>query len=808
MSFVQNLSIRSKLTLSTMGATIAALLVVGVAFTARDVVRARSEMSEVATTHAAMVATNVSAAVTFKDAAEATSTMNSLRPAGAQAAAVYTADGRLLATYADLPQWLAVIPPVVAADGTRFEGDHLVAVRPVVHDGQRIGSVYVRMGLDKLNERIRDQILTLLCTLVAASATALLLAWWTQGLISRPIRHLATVAGAVSRDRDYTLRAARAGDDEIGQLTGSFNEMISAVQARDGELRAHREHLEEQVALRTDELVEQKKELLRVNAQLTREKERAEQASRAKSAFLANMSHEIRTPMGAILGYSDLMLAPRQTMSDRVNCLQVIRRNARHLTELINDILDVSKIEAERMTVEKLACDLPQIVVDVASMLRSRAAEKGITLAVAFDGAIPRTIQGDSLRLKQILMNLVGNAIKFTGRGEVRVRVRVDDVAGEGRTAVTSRVTIDISDTGIGMDAEQVSRLFQPFVQADGSMTRRYGGTGLGLVISQRLARLMGGDVTVRSEMGQGSTFTVTVDGGSLVGVQRLTGLTESVLQPTAEEDPEEIKLSGRILLAEDGPDNRHLISLHLTSAGAEVVTAENGRIAVTLARQQSFDLILMDMQMPELDGYGATSELRRRGMTLPIVALTAHAMAGDREKCLVAGCTDYLTKPIDVELLLRTVHQHLASGAATAPSTSVTEEPAAVTPPPPVPSPATASDGRIAPRIVLPRSAAAAAALRQAVEQFVERLPERVGAIRQLLDDQSLTELQRAVHQLKGAGTGYGFPQITEVAAQAEATMKDGAALDRVRAGVEELISLIRRVEGYQPGREGHAHA
>ena len=824
MPSIRNMSIRSKLTLLTTGATVAALVVAGIAFAVRDVTRSRAAMTEDATTHAAMVAANVAAAVTFADADQAGLTLDSLRPAGAQAAAVYTADGKRLATYAERPEWLGRVPAAAPpdGDGTRFGTDCLEAVRPVVHDGHRIGTVYVRMSLDKLRAQMRDQAITLLTTMAAAAALALLLAWWTHGLISRPIRHLEAVAGAVSRDKDYSLRATRAGDDEIGRLTDSFNAMISAVQARDAELRSHREHLEEQVELRTEELVQQKGELLRLNAQLTNEKERAEQASRAKTSFLANMSHEIRTPMTAILGYSDLMLAPTQTMSDRLNCLQVIRRNARHLTELINDILDVSKIEADRMTVEALPCDLPQLVVDVTSMLRSRAVEKGIALCVEFDGPIPRTIQTDPLRLTQILMNLVGNAIKFTERGEVRVTVRVIDLGdpaapgGAGR----SRVTFDIADTGIGMTPDQLDRLFQAFVQADESMTRRYGGTGLGLVISQRLARLMGGDVTARSTPGQGSTFTVQIDGGALAGVPRLAGLTESVLQPAAEERPDEIRLAGRILLAEDGPDNRHLITLLLTAAGAEVAVAENGRIAVNMARAAEFDVILMDMQMPELDGYGAASELRRRGVTLPIVALTAHAMAGDREKCIVAGCTDYLTKPIDPELLLKTVHRHLAS-ARTARATNPTpvqaarraSAPSAAPKSPVTPAtaiaPSAADDAApITPRVSFPRSPAAAEAMRRAVEHFVARLPERVAMIGRLLAAGDLAELHRAVHQLKGAGSGYGFPQVTAAAALAEERLKDGAELDVIRRDVDTLVALVRRIEGYQQTREADVQA
>ncbi|HSV16451.1 MAG TPA: ATP-binding protein, partial [Tepidisphaeraceae bacterium] len=527
----------------------------------------------------------------------------------------------------------------------------------------------------------------------------------------------------------------------------------------------------------------------------------------AKTNFLANMSHEIRTPMTAILGYADLMLAPQQTMSDRVNCLHVIRRNAKHLMELINDILDVSKIEADKMTVESIECDVARVIVDVSSMLRPKAMAKRLSLAVHFAGEIPRMIRTDPLRLKQILMNLVGNAIKFTENGEINVTISAQ------RSDHGGVLRVDIKDTGIGMSSAQMQRLFKPFQQADNSMSRKYGGTGLGLVISKRLAKLMGGDVTVTSTPGHGSMFTVTVDTGSLDGVEWASGLTESMLQPvTAAEAADEINLRGRILLAEDGYDNQQLISLHLTNAGADVVIAENGKIAVEKVRTEQFDVVLMDMQMPELDGYGATSELRRRGFMLPIIALTAHAMTGDRTRCLDAGCTDYLTKPVDAELLLKTVQSYLlkkgAAGAAAAPMPSVAQETASPAAPPAPVAVAQNDEARVVSQAAIPRSEKAAEAMRRAIGGFVERLPERVASIGRLLAAHELDELKRTLHQLKGAGAGFGFPSITQLAAKAEQTVATNQALEQIRSEVDSLVALIRRVDGYNPGREEYVKA
>src|SRR6202021_1372621 len=268
---------------------------------------------------------------------------------------------------------------------------------------------------------------------------------------------------------------------------------------------------------------------------------------------------------------------------------------------------------------------------------------------------IPSTIRTDPLRLRQILVNLLDNAIKFTPAGTITMTICADGPA----PAHTLRV--DVSDCGIGMNAEQIDRLFRPFAQADGSITRKFGGTGLGLTISRQLARLLGGDIDVKSTFGVGSTFTLRVEGGSFAGVEMLTELTESKLPPVTPVDKwKNVPLHGRILLVEDGLDNQRLLATHLRTCGAEVVLAENGQIAIDLVAKDPFDLILMDMQMPIMDGYTATAELRRTGCQMAIIALTAYAMAEDREKCAAAGCTDYLSKPIDRSVLLNAVSKYL----------------------------------------------------------------------------------------------------------------------------------------------------
>jgi len=393
--------------------------------------------------------------------------------------------------------------------------------------------------------------------------------------------------------------------------------------------------------------------------------DRAEAASMAKSEFLANMSHEIRTPMTAILGYADLLESDESMAADPERAgeaVQVIRSNARHLLTIINDILDMSKIESGRMTIERITTSPSQLVEEVSSLLLPRAAGRGIKLAVRYDSAVPETIETDPTRLRQILLNLCGNAIKFTEIGGVTLRV---SCTPDERT-----IRFRIEDTGIGMSAEQVDVLarFEPFAQADTSMTRRFGGTGLGLRISNALARMLGGRIEIESTPGEGSVFIASVSTGDLSRTKWIEpeAIAERVAEASGTESGRESghesgraepklatakQLAGlQILLAEDGPDNQRLIRFCLERAGAEVTVAENGRIAVehVLKGNPPPDVILMDMQMPELDGYGATRALRIAGIQTPIIALTAHAMSSDRQKCIDAGCDEYHSKPID----------------------------------------------------------------------------------------------------------------------------------------------------------------
>lgn len=579
----------------------------------------------------------------------------------------------------------------------------------------------------------------------------------------------------------------------------------------------------------------------------------AESSTAAKSQFLANMSHEIRTPMSAIIGYSDLLLDPEQTTDDRVNCVSTIRRNADHLLTLINDILDLSKIEADRMTVEKIECSPCQLVSDVASLMRVRAAENDIDFHIKYDSAVPASIDSDPVRIRQVLINLVGNAIKFTKEGAIKVHVWSEELEGDNPT-----INFRVVDSGIGMTEEQRLRLFRPFTQADYSTTRKFGGTGLGLTISKKLVNLMGGEITVSSVPGLGSSFEFSLPTGSLENVEIIADPSEISVEDAMQQEKAvdaSNKVTAKVLLAEDGVDNRRLISFHLKKAGCHVTTAENGKIAfdkatAAIKRNEPFDIIFMDMQMPVMDGYQASSKLRETGYQGPICALTAHAMNGDREKCINAGCDDYLTKPIDVDKLISAVRrswdgvttplngeradsvaaQSRTLGSTPAPVESPIESQAdpefVEAPLPPVApkvvetpktvievslseiaslQPARESiENAITPSPVGRQTSAAEKSpasvepltsdfaddpdMVEIIEMFIDGLSDRIESITTAFEDRNFTTVSGIAHQLKGAAGGYGYPSLSELAFEVEHLAKQNAD----DAQIEDALALL----------------
>jgi two-component system, sensor histidine kinase len=484
-----------------------------------------------------------------------------------------------------------------------------------------------------MNENARQAGTLLTCLVVGGASifgtSALLLVFVIGRDFSRRIDDLVQTTQKI-REGDLTRRANVVADDEIGRLGESVNRMT--------------ESLQEAFADREREIIQRKKAL-----------QAAESADRAKSEFLANMSHEIRTPATGVLGFTDLLLnGVDQNDAEREDYLRTIRDCGKHLLELVNDVLDLSKIEAGQMEYERIPCQPNLVINEVLNVLRLKAKEKGLNLGFQWEGSFSECVRTDPARLHQLVMNLVGNAIKFTECGGVQIKACLQ------RSSDRQQLVVSVADTGPGIPEDRQQCIFDPFTQADTSVTRKFGGTGLGLSICRQIARGLGGELTVQSAIGEGSTFTAAIDAGTTADVRLKDDLPAANTKVVPGKAADQVTLpSIDVLLVDDGETNRKLISLILRRAGATVANAENGQVGFEMALAKRFDVILMDMQMPVLDGYQATRRLRDAAYSGPIIAMTAHAMSGDREKCIDAGCDDYVTKPIDREKLISYVARH-----------------------------------------------------------------------------------------------------------------------------------------------------
>ncbi len=756
-------SISGKLILLAVTTSLLTLVCTSAALFVIDQQRLQTSLISTYATLADTLGHNCATALVYQDPQIAQQVLSALKKdAEVELAGVVDNSGKWVAKYRRDKQSFPATE-YISAHKLGFGPDgNLHMLRSITVNGRQVGQIYLQVRQRRLENQRREQQFVMSLVLIGSVIVSTILAWRLQSLISRPVLQLLSAVKRVSASGDYSVRVQHDSDDELGLLSDSFNAMLAQIACRDAELDEHRQHLEDLVLKRTKELEKKTHEALA--------------ASKAKSQFLANMSHEIRTPMNAILGYTEQLRRERHKFGpDEREFVDTVYSSGQHLLRLINDVLDLSKIESGRMDVKPEDCSPHQIIMQVMALMRVPALNKGLTLDHQWIGPVPATVCTDAEKLRQVLMNIIGNAIKFTEQGGIRVLTRLN--------RSTCLLEIEVVDTGIGIPRDQLERIFRPFTQADYSMTRRYSGTGLGLTISRRIAELLGGSLTVESEIGSGSIFKLTVNAGPLDGVAMLSAAPAVDIAPVSETDCEPLTpplRPLRVLLVEDGDINRRLIHLVLKRHHCEVVDAENGQVGVDLALNREFDVILMDMQMPIKDGYTATSELRNHGVEIPIMALTAHAMSGDEERCLQAGCTSYLTKPIDEHRLIQKLAEITYSSI---------KDPVAVETSPPAAAPPTSDVESL--QCDLPLDDLE---FRSIIEEFAVRLGQRLDEAREFARHKDWKALAQFAHWLKGSGGTVGFHQLTAPASQLERMAKAEAG-DQVELSLRELALLLGRI-------------
>ena len=615
----RNLSIRQKLTAIVMLVSLASLLLASVAFVIYDVITFRMRMVDDLAVVAEGIGINSAAALSFDVQGSGQEILGALRAhPRIVSACIFNREGRLFSFYQRPDRLQPFQAPALRPVGHYFEDQGLMMFRDVFQDGEKIGTVFIESDMKDLDDRLKGYARIVTVVLLASSLVALVLTARLQGLISGPLLRLARIETRVSREQDFSLRATKESNDELGVLIDAFNEMLVQIQTRDAELRVA--------------------------------KEAAEQANRTKSAFLANMSHELRTPLNAIIGYSEMLEEEAADLGQDafVPDLRKIHGAGKHLLALINDILDLSKIESGKMELFLESFDLLTLIRDVESTIHPLVEKNANTLELELPPDLG-SMHADVTRVRQVLFNLLSNASKFTEGGRIGLRVQTESARG------VDWVVFHVSDTGIGLSPEQLGRLFQAFTQADASTSRKYGGTGLGLVISRRFCQMMGGDVTVTSEPGKGSTFTVRLP--------RRVGESRDMVAP-APPTPREVPAApplAKVLVIDDDPAARDLMSRGLTKEGFQVFAAASGEEGLKLAKEAHPDVITLDVLMPGMDGWAVLRALKsdRAVAEIPVIMVT---MVDDKDMGHALGAADYLPKPIDRERLVAMLGRYRCS--------------------------------------------------------------------------------------------------------------------------------------------------
>ncbi|MBN2373717.1 response regulator [bacterium] len=649
----RNISIKQKLIIVIIFTSWFTLLVASIAFMAKDIITFRHTLANDISSLAQVIGMNSSGALVFNDPKTAEKNLSALQTKPyVSFACIYDKDGNVFATFPHQIEDYAPVPPMPQKTRHYFENKHLFLFHEILLEEELIGTIFIQYDLEEIRLRVKQSGAIVAAIIAVAFLLAAVLSFLLQRLISEPILNLAQTTRAISQGKDYSIRAKKQGQDEIGTLIDGFNEMLTEIQRRDDELKLHRGHLEEEVAARTAELRTQQKILQKALSRAEQLAVEAEAANRAKSEFLANMSHEIRTPMNAIIGFTDL-LDSLITDKSQKNYLESIKSSGKNLLTLINDILDLSKIEAGKMDLHYEPVNPYFIFSEIEQIFSLNISGKGLEFIKDISHDIPESLLLDEVRLRQVLFNLVGNAIKFTEKGYIKLSAR-RAIKNYEKSAVD--LTLAIEDTGIGIDPKFYGNIFEAFKQQDGQSTKRYGGTGLGLAISKRLVEIMGGTLSVRSEPGKGSIFEIALKDVSI-------SATTAKPKKTKMFDHDNISFGkAAMMVVDDIPVNRKLIIEYLKNTDIIIIEADNGEQAILRAQTHKPDIIVMDIKMPVMDGYEAIQYLKKHDdlKRIPVIALTASGMKKDKAKIQASGFDGFLMKPVQLSDLFSELSRFL----------------------------------------------------------------------------------------------------------------------------------------------------